>query len=90
MGVLCGYLLFVNRDTAGLDRKLTTGNVAPYWSDHSTEVIFLVSTLMPNSDKNPDHSHKVGRASSCASSHCSLSNVRLKAIYSLTAVVTGL
>jgi len=44
--------------TAGLDRKLSTGNVAPYWSDHSSEVIFLSSTLMPNSDKYPDHSHK--------------------------------
>lgn len=43
---------------AGLDRQLSTGNVAPYWSSYSTEVVFLATTLMPNLEKSPDHQMK--------------------------------
>lgn len=34
------------------------GHVAPYWASYSTEIIFQVSTLIPNTDSHPDHSHK--------------------------------
>eukprot|EP01094_Clydonella_sp_ATCC50884_P020502 TRINITY_DN4270_c0_g1_i1.p1 TRINITY_DN4270_c0_g1~~TRINITY_DN4270_c0_g1_i1.p1 ORF type:complete len:1309 (-),score=500.74 TRINITY_DN4270_c0_g1_i1:354-4280(-) len=43
---------------AGLDRQLSTGNVAPYWASYSTETVFLATTLMPNVEKSPDHQMK--------------------------------
>ena len=41
-------------------------NVAPYWSDYSTEIIFQVTTLIPNRNDIPDHSHKRKAALHCS------------------------
>jgi len=42
------------------------GELAPYWSNYSTEVIFQVTTLVPNRSDVPDHSHKRKQALHCS------------------------
>jgi len=42
----------------GLDLGTMTGEVAPYYSNYSTEVIFHVSTLMMNSPNDSEQAHK--------------------------------
>lgn len=42
----------------GLDRKLTTGKLAPYWADYKSEVIFHVPTMMPTKKGEDQQIHK--------------------------------
>ena len=41
------------------------GELAPYWANYSTEVLFQVTTLVPNREEYPDHSHKRKIALDC-------------------------
>lgn len=43
----------------GLDRKLTTGQVAPYYATSTSEAIFHDITLMPTNLQDPQQIHKV-------------------------------
>lgn len=42
----------------GLDPQMTTGRFAPYYADHSVEVIFHVPTMMPNNPSDEQQIHK--------------------------------
>ena len=46
----------------GLDRKGSTGSVAPYFADFSKEIIFHVATLMsdPTTDNSQQKQHVIG------------------------------
>jgi hypothetical protein len=43
----------------GLDSNLSTGSVAPYYANATTEVIFHVVTNMPSNEKDPQQIQKV-------------------------------
>lgn len=43
----------------GLDSNLSTGSVAPYFANATTEVIFHVVTSMPSNEKDPQQIQKV-------------------------------
>lgn len=43
----------------GLDKKLTTGTVGPYYGNATMEVIFHDITLMPTNENDPQQIHKV-------------------------------
>lgn len=53
-----GVNLSIHSGFKGMLEGKRGGMIAPYWSDYGSEVIFQVSTLLPNSDKHPDHSQK--------------------------------